>query len=70
VGGSLLRRGPLPSEATGLGGYGLFTLASVKDGAWQPAKTTLFAGGNGADVRKSAVGDFCQSAMAASSFRR
>jgi hypothetical protein len=44
VGGSLLRRGPLPSEATGLGGYGLFTLASVKDGAWQPAKTTLLPG--------------------------
>jgi hypothetical protein len=26
----------------------------------QPAKTTLFAGGNGADVRKSAAGDFFQ----------
>jgi hypothetical protein len=24
------------------------------------AKTTLFAGGNEADVRKSAAGDFCQ----------
>jgi hypothetical protein len=24
----------------------------------QPAKTALFAGGNGADVRKSAAGDF------------
>src|SRR6185437_13157636 len=35
-------------------------LRASKDGARQPAKTTLFAGGNGADVRKSAVGDFCQ----------
>jgi hypothetical protein len=26
----------------------------------QPAKTALFAGGNGADVRKSAAGDFFQ----------
>jgi hypothetical protein len=26
----------------------------------QPAKTTLFAGGNEADVRKSAAGDFFQ----------
>jgi hypothetical protein len=33
--------------------------AKAEDGAEQPAKTTLFAGGNGADVRKSAVGDFC-----------
>jgi hypothetical protein len=32
----------------------------VKDRSEQPAKTTLFAGGNGADVRKSAAGDFCQ----------
>jgi hypothetical protein len=24
----------------------------------QPAKTTLFAGGNGADVRKTAAGQF------------
>jgi hypothetical protein len=29
--------------------------------AAQPAKTTLFAGGNGADIRKSAAGDFFQS---------
>jgi hypothetical protein len=27
--------------------------------AEQPAKTTLFAGLNAADVRKSAAGDFC-----------
>jgi hypothetical protein len=38
----------------------VFTLTSVKDGTEQLAKTTLFAGGNGADVRKSAAGGFCQ----------
>jgi hypothetical protein len=30
----------------------------VLDGTAQPAKTTLFAGEIGADVRKSAAGDF------------
>jgi hypothetical protein len=29
--------------------------------AAQLAKTALFAGGNGADIRKSAAGDFFQS---------